>query len=152
MLTMMVRQCSECQGGEFSNKRLQLVTMTLSACARPNELFFISFHCQNSLHHAHVGAWSIIHRQKDFRVSGVVCCGIQSCHVFFCASTAVWERKYEPLTQGNGLNPDPSCRAVDLDLEAVTWKLQMYLSCFIPDLTPACDPELVTSFFSFLDW
>ena len=28
-LAMMVRQCSECQGGEFSSKRLQLVTMTL---------------------------------------------------------------------------------------------------------------------------
>ena len=25
----------------------------------------------------------------------VLCCGIQSCHVFFCASTAVWERKYK---------------------------------------------------------
>ena len=47
----------------------------------------------------------------------VLCCGIQSCHVFFCASTAVWERKYKgsvstqtttgpALTQGNGLNPN----------------------------------------------
>ena len=46
----------------------------------------------------------------------------------------------------------PECTAVTWIWKPFTWKLQMYLSFFIPDLTPGCDPDLVTSFFSSLDW
>ena len=44
---------------------------------------------------------------KRFSALLVLCCGIQSCHVFFCASTAVSTQTTTgpALTQGNGLNP-----------------------------------------------
>ena len=48
--------------------------------------------------------------------------------------------------------PRPELHSRDLDFGSRYMEASEVFVLFFPDLTPACDPELVTSFFSFLDW
>ena len=75
------------------------------------------------------GSLSHVHRQKDFRVAGVVLRDSVLSRFFFLRKHCCVGTKIRALDARERSQPRPELRSRDLNLEAVTWKLQMYLSC-----------------------